>query len=412
MEAFIGTNQFIIEVDIPPSKSYAQRAILAAALSKTTSILQNVGSSKDVLAIINVAKKLGAKVEVDVDNLSITGFSSPTEQHLNVGESGLGMRLVTAIAAVLKGDFILSGEGSLKQRPMDEFAKILPQLGVAYEQYKNEGHFQIFGDAHPGKIEMDGGLSSQYLSGMLMALPLLKGDSHIFVHKLKSKPYINITLDVMESFNVNVSHKRFSHFSISGNQHYQRERLFTIEGDYSGASIWMVHGALNKGILIKGLNPNSVQGDKKMLQALTAAGVNYSWANQDLTIIASSIVPFNFDATECPDLFPSLVVLAAAANGISTITGTHRLIHKESNRALVLQKEFRKLGLEIVLKDDLMLVHGTGALNDGEIHSNNDHRIAMAGAVAACLTANGITIENSESVAKSYPNFWQNFKLL
>ncbi|NOQ70723.1 MAG: 3-phosphoshikimate 1-carboxyvinyltransferase [Crocinitomix sp.] len=411
MEVFIDANQIITEVNIPPSKSYAQRAILAAALSYNTSLLQNVGSSADVLAMIEVAKKLGAKVEIQDPNISITGSINPIERNLNVGESGLGMRLVTAIAAVLDGDFVLAGEGSLMDRPMDEFARILPQLGVAYEQVKDAGHFQIFGNAHPSKIEMDGALSSQYLSGLLMALPLLEGDSHIFVHKLKSKPYINITLDVMEAFSVHVEHKQFSHFSISGNQNYQLEQTFKIEGDYSGASIWMVHGALNNGILIKGLNPQSVQGDKQMLQALTVADVNYNWTNDGLKIIKSTINPFHFDATECPDLFPSLVVLAAAANGISKVTGTHRLIHKESNRALVLQKEFRELGLDIELKADSMIIHGTGTLKDGNIHSNNDHRIAMAGAIAACLTKNGITVVNSESVAKSYPEFWQNFEL-
>lgn len=410
MEKFISPNQHVIEVNIPPSKSYAQRAILIAALSKGTSILQNIGSSKDVLAIIEVARKLGATIEIKGANVEITGFSNPVDHHLNVGESGLGMRLITSIVAVLEGDFTLTGEGSLKTRPMDEFTEILPQLGVVYSQNKAEGNFQVCGNAKPGIIEMDGGLSSQYLSGLLIALPILKGDSQLVVNNLKSKPYINITLDVMEAFNVNVTHNNFSNFNIDGKQKYLREQPFNIEGDYSGASIWMVHGALNKGILIKGLNEHTVQGDQQMLQALTAAGVSYEWTNKGLTIIESTIIPFNFDATECPDIFPSLVVLAAAADGTSTITGTHRLIHKESNRAQVLHKEFSKLGLAIELKDDLMLIHGTGSLDSGEIHSNNDHRIAMAGAIAATLTTKGITVENSESVAKSYPDFWGNFK--
>jgi 3-phosphoshikimate 1-carboxyvinyltransferase len=410
MEAFIDANQMVIEVNIPPSKSYAQRAILIAALSKSTRVLQNTGASKDVLAIIEVAKKLGAKIEIDGNNLKITGFSNPVNQQLNVGESGLGMRLTTAIAAVLEGDFTISAEGSLKMRPMDEFAQILPQLGVSYLQRQNEGDFQLRGNAHPANIKMDGGLSSQYLSGLLIALPILNGDSQILVNNLKSKPYVNITLDVMAAFNVNVKHHNFVEFNIKGNQNYKREQYFKIEGDYSGASIWMVHGALNKGILIKGLNPKTVQGDSEMLLALTKAGVKYEWTNEDLIITESHIIPFQFNATECPDLFPSLVVLAAAAEGTSTITGTHRLIHKESNRALVLQKEFSKLGLKIELKADKMLIHGTGKLNNGKIHSNNDHRIAMAGAIAACLTPNGITVENSESVAKSYPDFWEDFK--
>ncbi len=409
MEQFINANQEVNEVNIPPSKSYAQRAILAAALSKHTSIIQNTGSSADVLAMIEVAKKLGAQVDVKDTDVHITGFVNPIERSLNLGESGLGMRLVTAIVAVLDGDFKLTGEGSLKTRPMDEFTTILPQLGVTYEQNKTEGYFQVLGNAHPAKIKMDGGLSSQYLSGLLMALPLLKGDSDIFVHELKSKPYINITLDVMQAFNVKVSHQKFSHFNIGGNQPYKREQKFTIEGDYSGASIWMVHGALSNGTIIKGLNQHSVQGDKQMLDALTEAGVSFEWNTQGLQVFKSEIKPFTFNANECPDLFPALVVLAAAANGMSEITGAQRLIHKESNRAIVLQNEFKKLGLKIELEGDVMKIHGTGKLADGTIHSNNDHRIAMAGAAAACISPSGITIENSESVSKSYPEFWQSF---
>ncbi len=409
MEEFISGKKMISVVNIPPSKSYAQRAILAAALSENTTTMQSVGRSADVIALIEVAKKLGATVESNQNELIITGFTHPVEHSLKVGESGLGMRLVTAISAVLDGDFTISGEGSLKNRPMDEFAKILPQLGVTYEQNKANGHFKLFGNAHPAKIEMDGGLSSQYLSGFLMALPLLKGDSHIFVHNLKSKPYIDITLDVMKAFNVTVENKHFSHFSIIGNQSYKIDQVYKVEVDYSSASIWMVYGAIHKGILIQGLNPESVQGDKKMLDALKAAEVNFSWTADGLQIQASEICSFEFDATECPDLFPALVVLAAAAKGISEITGANRLLHKESNRAKVLQGEFKKLGLEIEVLDDSMKIHGTGQLNGGTVRSHNDHRIAMAGAVAAYLTNLGITIEESESVEKSYPEFWLNF---
>lgn len=409
MEEFIPAKKVIREVNIPPSKSYAQRAILAAAMSKNTTILKNVGTSADVIAMISVAKKLGATINSNQEELIIKGFSQPIEKDLNVGESGLGMRLVIAITAILDGDFIIAGKGSLKNRPMDEFAKILPQLGVGYEQNKTKGHFQVFGNAHPAEIVMDGSISSQYLSGLLMALPLLTGDSHIYVNDLKSKPYINITLDVMKAFNVNVAHKEFSDFNINGNQHYKCEQKYKIEGDYSGASIWMVYGALCEGILIKGINPQSVQGDKEMIEALKASQVNFKWIENALQIEASKIQPFQFDATECPDLFPALVVLAAGANGMSEINGARRLVHKESNRASVLQTEFKKLGLHIEVSDDCMKVYGTGHLNDGIIHSHNDHRIAMAGAAASCLTTHGITIQESESVAKSYPEFWLNF---
>jgi 3-phosphoshikimate 1-carboxyvinyltransferase len=173
----------------------------------------------------------------------------------------------------------------------------------------------------------------------------------------------------------------------------------------------MVYGALNSEISIHGLSRKTVQGDAAMLAALEKCSVDFKWVDSVLHINKSVVVPFKFDANECPDLFPALVVLAAAANGKSEISGIGRLLHKESNRAIVLQSEFDKLGLKIKLENDIMHIYGCTTLKSGKINAHNDHRIAMAGAIAASLTDQGITVEGAACVAKSYPDFWNNFSV-
>ncbi len=410
MDYFIENKCQVGVVEIPASKSYAQRAILAASLSRKRTHIINTGSSDDVRNIIGIAKQIGASVSQSNGDVFITGFVNKSNRELNVGESGLGIRLTTSICAILKGNFHLTGEGSLVKRSMAEFEHFLPQLGIKCSLNNGFLPIELNGEAVPGIIHLDGRISSQYLSGLLMALPLLDGNSTVIVDRLKSKPYIDITLDVLKSFGIAISNDSYRHFKISGNQTYQCDDTYIVEGDYSGASIWMVHGALKAGVQIRGLKKKTEQGDQKILDALSQANVSFKWMNEELIVEKSAVSPFEFDANECPDLFPALVVLAAGAKGTSKISGVQRLLHKESNRALVLQKEFAKLGLVIELDKDHMYVHGTGNLKSGEVDSNDDHRIAMAGAIAASLTTEGITITSAESVNKSYPNFWKHFK--
>lgn len=412
MDIFVPNKLSIQAVDIPPSKSFAQRAILAAALCSGETIVKNIGTSDDVLHILDIAKQLGATTNIQTNDVHIFGKKNPVKKLLNCGESGLGIRLTTSISACFGGDFELTGSGSLLKRPMDEFDRLIPQLGIDIQT--NNGHLPITlsGEAHGGEIKIDGSLSSQYLSGLLMGLPLLRETSTIHVNQLNSKPYIDITLCVLNDFGISVSNLNYEQFKITAEQKYVSPSVYTTEGDYSGASMWMVFGAIRNEIKIKGLKADSVQADKKMLDALILAGVQFNWNNSILEIKPGTIEAFDFNATDCPDLFPALVVLAAAAKGTTSIKGLNRLAHKESDRGIVLQKEFKKLGLEIELNNDTMLIHGNGKLNSGTIDANNDHRIAMAGGIASQLTINGINITNAEAVAKSYPNFWEDLTVL
>jgi 3-phosphoshikimate 1-carboxyvinyltransferase len=215
-----------------------------------------------------------------------------------------------------------------------------------------------------------------------------------------------MTLKVMRNFGIEIEQKVDNIFLIKGKQSYRNPEEYCVEGDWSGAAFWVVLGAINGRIEIKGLERNSLQADCAILDVLSNCKANYEWKGDSLIVNKSDLQPFKFDATNCPDLFPILATLAASIGGTSEIIGTHRLINKESNRAHTVKKEFSKLGLSIDLDDDKMIIYGKEKLNSSRVHANHDHRIAMACGIASCLTLSGIEIENSEAISKSYPEFW------
>ncbi|MEZ4923828.1 MAG: 3-phosphoshikimate 1-carboxyvinyltransferase [Crocinitomicaceae bacterium] len=392
-------------IQAPASKSYAQRAILAATLCQGTSTILNVGQSNDVNQIIEVSRHLGAEIRGDQNKLTVMGKKYPPKMTLNCGESGLGIRLTASVAAAIGGEFELIGSGSLLSRTMDGFIEFLPKLGVEFQSKGSFPPLHINGKLQGGIVQIDGSISSQYLSGLLMALPTAGQNSIIEVDELKSIPYVQMTLDLLKDFGVQVQHEEFKRFIIKGNQSYS-PTTYTVEGDWSGAALWIIYGALNQKVTLKGLNKDSLQADRAILKVLELAGASFKWESNDLIVEPSALVPFEFDATHCPDLFPALVVLAAGIEGDSKIIGSDRLKNKESDRAIVLQEEFNKLGLKINLLNNEMIIQGKGKLLSGTLSSHNDHRIAMAGAIASILTPNGVMIKGADAVNKSYPSFW------
>jgi 3-phosphoshikimate 1-carboxyvinyltransferase len=297
---------------------------------------------------------------------------------------------------------------------MDFFDKIFPQLGIKIESAGGRLPLKICGPLIPQNIEVDGSLSSQFLTGLLMAFSSsIKNQVTIKVNDLKSKPYIDLTLQVMKDFGMNVpANDNYNSFTFSP---FNRQPLtinYTVEGDWSGAAFLLVAGAIAGNITVTGLNINSTQADKNVLQALISCGCSLSIQDKQIEIGPAPLKAFHFDATDCPDLFPPLVALAAYCKGTSVIEGTSRLQHKESNRALTLQEEFGKMGVEITLEDNLMLVKGGEGVNGASVHSRHDHRIAMACAVAA-LKANGeVEIAEAEAINKSYPDFYKHIASL
>jgi 3-phosphoshikimate 1-carboxyvinyltransferase len=399
-------------IQIPASKSDSQRAILCAALSDGNSVLSGIGKSDDEQAMLQAIAKMGAKTRIVSDSeVEITGIKSlPEHLELSAGESGLGLRLLTCVASSFNQKVRLIGEGSLLTRPMRFFDETLPKLGCNVLSNKGFLPLEVNGPLIGTNMEVDGSMSSQFISGLLMALPRSEKPSLLTVLDMKSGPYIQMTLNTLKQFGITIKQEN-NQFSIPENQIYQAAN-YSVEADWSSASYWLVAAAIGHSISITGLNMGSLQADKGLLDALMRAGCKVVFENKVIQIIGSELHPFEFDATNCPDLFPALVVLAAKSTGISRFKGVNRLIHKESNRGVVLQSEFGKMGLKIELEGDLMTVYGTSILIGAEVNSYHDHRIAMCLAIAGTFAKGETQITNSEAVSKSYPDFWIHLKSL
>jgi 3-phosphoshikimate 1-carboxyvinyltransferase len=401
----------------PASKSSMQRACAAALLHQGTTKILNPGHSNDDLAAIDVIQKLGAIVHVEATTILVQSKGVlPIGPDMNCGESGLGIRMFTPIAALSNHAITIQGQGSLVKRPMHFFDEIFPSLGIEIQSKSGYLPIQIKGPLKPATITVDGSLSSQFLTGLLMAYAASGStDAVIHVQDLKSKPYIDLTLSVLNSFGWKVQHQSYERFEFLAHPPLEAHIEYTVEGDWSGAAFLLVAGAIAGPITVKGLQLNSTQADKAVMQALKATGASIDIINEDAIFIGPStneLNAFEFDATDCPDLFPPLVALAAVCNGVSTIKGVSRLAHKESDRGITLQTEFAKLGIRIDLNEDTMLVYGGTGIHGAEVFSQHDHRIAMACGVAALCADGPVTITDAEAVNKSYTDFYAHLKHL
>lgn len=400
-----------------------QRACAAALLHAGETIIYNPGKSNDDLAALDIIQKLGAAVSIQKNESIVirskNNFIPLADGGINCGESGLSIRMFTPIAALSDQSVTINGTGSLLKRPMDFFDEIFPQLDIEVASNNGMLPIKIKGPLQPKDITIDGSLSSQFLTGLLFAFAKAATQPvTITVNNLKSKPYIDLTLQVMKHFGYEVENNNYESFTIKPiNQLTNKPINYTVEGDWSGAAFLLVAGAISGKTIVKGLDPFSTQADKAILQAIISSGATISIEEKQIEIAPPvtglpALKPFHFNATDCPDLFPPLVALAAYCNGTSVIEGVSRLAHKESNRGLTLQQEFAKMGIEIVLQDDLMMIKGGNGLNAAVVHSQHDHRIAMACAVAALKASGEMIIEEAEAINKSYPNFYEHLQLL
>lgn len=401
-------------VAAPPSKSVTVRAMAAALLAPGTSRIRNISSCDDGVAAMGIVADLGAALSNEKDEMVV---SSPgihgialRKNVVDCGESGLSMRMFAPVAALLPDETTLVASGSLRTRPMDMVCA-LEQLSVPCRT--SEGHAPVIvaGPMEGGRITVDASLSSQFLTGLLMALPACPKDSIVLVSGLKSAPYVRMTVGLLGDFGVKIGHgDDLTEFVIEGGQSY-RPAVYTVEGDWSGAAFLLVAGAIAGRVTVTGLDPGSFQADRAILGVLEASGAKVTIGGDRVSTERQELRPFTFDATDCPDLFPPLVALAAHCKGTSVIRGAGRLSHKESDRALSLQQEFGKLGIIVETRGDTMEVHG-GTVGTATIDSHNDHRIAMACAVAALAARGEVRIEGSECVAKSYPDFFSDLERL
>ena len=418
MQVIINPSPLKGNIQAPASKSSMQRACAAALLSRKETVIINPGYSNDDKAALRVIEDLGAQIELQTDgSLKIIGHQiNPSKGELNCGESGLGIRMFAPIIALSKKPVIISGKGSLLTRPMHFFDEIFPKLGVEIISDKGKLPMRIKGPLVPKNIEIDGSLSSQFLTGLLMAFAGAGARNvTIKVKDLKSKPYIDLTLAVMHQFGWRVENRDYREFYFPPHTNINPQETsvsYVVEGDWSGGAFLLVAGAIAGKITVTGLDAGSTQADKAILEALKRCGAKMIAKDNQVEIGSSVLGSFHFDANDCPDLFPPLVALASYCNGVSTIKGVNRLKHKESDRALTLKMEFAKMGVEIKLQDDLMHITGNKNIHGALVHSNHDHRIAMACAVAALHAEGETIIVDADAVDKSYPDFFDHLKFL
>lgn len=391
----------------PSSKSCAQRALAVSLLAGGVTVLRKLDFCQDTLSALGCIHTLGAEVvEVDASTLSIGGSLAPRERTLHVGESGLASRLFTPIAALHNQPIRIVGRGSLLERPMQMMIEPLRQLGATVKDSHGYLPFEVCGPLRGGEAKVDGSVSSQFITGLLLALPMAPIDTTLHVERAVSTPYLDMTIDTAARFGVDIFHRDYREFYIPGGQCYRGIDL-TIEGDWSAAAMLLVAGAVAGEVRVENISALSKQADTAILDALARAGAEVIIEGDSITASQRDLHGFEFDATQCPDLFPALAALAAAAEGETTLYGTSRLTHKESNRAKTIAEEFQKIGIAVdISEENVMRIQG-GRIHATEVESHNDHRIAMALAVAGLMSDGEMRIHGAACVAKSYPDFFE-----
>jgi len=402
-------------IKVPTSKSDLHRAIICAALSRGACTIHPVDLNEDVYATIEAIKILGAKVKFSINSLHIdsTELESPTipyDLKINCGESGSTLRFMIPVVSALGYKARFEGRGRLSRRPLDIYFDLLPASGVTFlVKHSASLPFHMAGQLSPGTYEMPGDVSSQFISGFLMALPVLNGDSKIILTTpLESKRYVDMTIRTMNFFGVDVEILE-NGFSVKGNQKY-KPCDYSVESDWSQAAFFIAAGALGGNITVEGLNPNSIQGDHLAYDIIKEFGANLEWMDDKrLSCRPGELKGINIDATHIPDLVPVLAVIGAAAQGKTVITGAKRLRLKESDRLKAMKNNLLKIGANVVEIEDGLILEGVKFFTGQRVNSYNDHRIAMAMTIAALKLhpKNSIELENSEAINKSYPTFYE-----
>ncbi len=397
---------------VPPSKSAAHRAVICAALATGISKLEPVELSNDIRATIDCVKELGAAVSIIEKRLTIDGKMMYSKQNavLDCGESGSTLRFLIPIAGVGNINAKFVGHGRLPERPIGVYLDCLPKAGV--KCITSGGlPLEVSGQLRPGRFEIPGNVSSQFITGLLLALPTLHGDSEIVItSELESKSYIDMTLDIMTRFGVAVTETETG-YKVYGSQSY-RPQDTTIEGDWSQAAFFLSAGALGGDISIENLDIRSCQGDMAILELLRRFGADITVNGRIATSKRKDLHGIDIDAGNIPDLVPILAVVASLSNGITNITGAARLRIKESDRLHAIAEGLNALGADVTELPDGLRIVGVPSLHGGTVEGYNDHRIVMALSVAAARATEPVIITDSQSINKSYPSFFHDYNNL
>ncbi|MBF1336635.1 MAG: 3-phosphoshikimate 1-carboxyvinyltransferase, partial [Leptotrichia sp.] len=406
-------------IEIPPSKSYSHRAVIAAALAENgkKSKIDNLKFSVDITTTTDIMENWGAEIERFESALEIIGNGgkvAPRDKYVQCNESGSTIRFLIPVGITSKNELVFDGKGKLVDRPLDSYYRIFDKQGLKYETTGGKLPLTVNGKLKPGNYEIDGNISSQFITGLLYALPLLEGDSKLTINKdLESKGYVDLTLEILKLAGIEIVNNDYKSFDIRGNQTY-KPFDYIVEGDYSQVAFWIVAGIIsaNRDNEVKCLhvNKNSLQGDREIIEIVTRMGAKLEIFDDYVIVKPSKTKGTVIDISQCPDIGPVLTVLAALSEGETRIINGERLRIKESDRITSIKTELNKLGGNVSEEGDSLIIQGVEGFRGGiTVNAWNDHRIAMSLAIASTRCEKEIILEEAESVRKSYPHFWDDF---
>lgn len=415
LRLFPSTLQGILQ--LPASKSITHRALICAALARGTSVLYPIVQNEDIISTLTCLQTLGARIQYDEesDECTVEGFDPKTipSVSLDCHYSGSTLRFLIPVAALSDQPVTFTGNESLLSRPMGVYANLFEEQNLRFDQSATS--IVIQGPLQPGLFSIPGDVSSQFISGLLFATPLMNSTSEIAIlGDYQSRSYVLLTLQMLKRFGIDIVRLTREGYSIAGNQIYQPQKL-QIEADYSQLSYFGVYAALKNGLGFENLNPDSVQGDRVILAILRKAGARVSWKGNVLQISPAKKYSISVDLKDCPDLAPALFVLASFLPGRSSFLNISRLRYKESDRIESMKEELSKFGVKMDIQGELLFIQGKEHFETEKpvlINTHNDHRIAMAMSIFALCNDSEVIIDNPEVVNKSYPDFFEDLKKL
>lgn len=405
-------------VKVPPSKSMAHRAIICAALGDGVSTIENIDYSDDIIATINGMVTLGASIEKEEDSVTIVGAFNEknkrsTVRVIDCNESGSTLRFLVPVSLLFNGMTKFVGKGNLGKRPLDTYYDIFKKQGIKFNTANNELNLIVKGVLKSGEFILPGNISSQFITGLLLTLPLLEGDSKIIIStELESKGYVDLTLACMKDFGISIENNNYKEFIIKGNQGYV-SRNYRVEGDYSQGAFYLCADALGSEVKVKDLRRDSLQGDKEVIDILERMGAKFNFEDNLKCNVEEGLISTLIDGSQCPDIIPVISLVAALSRGTTEIVNVGRLRIKECDRLKAVATELNKLGAKIEEIKEGLVIHGVQELEGGvEVWSWKDHRIAMTLAIAATRCKKPIIIKDYNCVAKSYPGFFDDYTML
>ncbi len=420
----IEPNNLAGEINIPPSKSLTHRVIICSGLANGVSNIQNIEFSDDIIATCKGMKSFGVEIDINknmkttnMKSVSIKGIDETRKlrvinEKIDCSESGSTLRFLIPLAALTDQQVVFHGKGRLIERPLDVYYKIFDKKNIEYSNENGKLPLSIIGKLKSGRLEIEGNISSQFISGLMFALPLLDGDSEIILtSKLESKGYVDLTMSVLNKYNIEIENDNYQRFFINGNQKY-KSRNYKIEGDFSQAAFWIAASILGSKIKCVDLYKDSLQADRTILNILKDMNADIISSHDSVIAYAERTKGTTIDVSQCPDLVPILTVLGSLSEGTTRIINAERLRIKESDRLKAISTELNKLGGDVIELNDGLIINGKQSLGGGVVDSWGDHRIAMALAIASIRCDNPVTITNSDVVKKSYPRFWEDFRIL